>query len=550
MKNFLVILIILCFSGSFPASAFNANQIEWAPAIESTLYRGDTLTNGPYMVKAVQFPSPVQGYKTLKGEIIPDTPVDPMVYIELYKSGNIIKEVLLSMQSGAEIDPDYEIRVSGTGFPLGNSREWVQEYYKPWAKVAISLRGKPQLDVTISTEKTSYISTSDHFITAKVNVKNIGDAVARNVDVTFDAGDLKLRGDAAELHQIFMEIKKGESKSFEVVLLVPDLLDPISYSLTADAKGFDVKDLEYKSTKTTSITVSPKQNYFSVSKSVSKSRIYLNDIITVRLTIANSGIRDMNNIVLNDSINSNFELKSNTPLFWNIPVLQPGEWRDMEYSIRPLETSLSGFTFPEATAGFTANGKQYNIISGKPVVLVNGPIIVLNKTVDKQIVNISEDVTITVSVKNIGNIPTRMEVKDFLPENVSFVNGSTSLEPIFLELNTINGFNYTIRINTWDNIELPAAIANYTGVDYRGITRSAIRSERPVITVINLSRSTSNSTPTMTPNVPEIPSGAATASQAASQATPSEPAPTPITPGFNAIFGIAVLIFAAALMRK
>ena len=119
MKKFVVLLIILWFASSFPAAAFITEEIEWAPAVEGTLYKGNTLTNGPYMVKAVQFPSPVRGFKNFKGEIIPETSVDPMVYLEVYKDGNFLKEALLTMQSGPELDPDYEVKISGTEFSSG-----------------------------------------------------------------------------------------------------------------------------------------------------------------------------------------------------------------------------------------------------------------------------------------------------------------------------------------------------------------------------------------------------------------------------------------------
>jgi len=546
MKHFTIILLTLLYASSIPAAAFLANEIEWAPAVEGTLYRGNTLTNGPYMVKALEFSSPVQGYKNGKGEIVPDTPVNPMVYLEEYKDGNFHREVLLTTQGGADIDPDYEVMISGTGFLPGNSKEWVQEYYNPWAKVAIALRGKPQLDVTVSTDKTTYTSSSYQIITAKVEVKNNGYAVARDVDVILNIDGLKLRGGTTDqLHRTYMELKKGESKTFEVVLIVPDLLDQKSYNLTVDTKSFDVKNLEYKSTGKTSIIVAIKQDYFTVSKAI-KTRIYLKDTIMVRLTIANSGTYDMNDIVLMDDINPNFELKSDTPLFWNIPVLHPGEWKDIGYSIKPLETSLTGFTIPAATAGFTVNGRQYNISSDEPNVIVNGPIIIINKTTDKKIANISEDVTVNVSIKNIGNIPTKLEAMDFLPEGVSLVSGSTSLESTFLELNTPVGFSYIIRLNTWDDIELPAAVVKYTGVEYRGMTRSSLESERPYITLIDPTKN--SSTPTLTPNIPEVQSQETTAPSTTSQTTLSKS--TPVTPGFNIIFGIIVIISTAFFMRR
>ncbi len=545
MKKFIVILLILISASSIPAAAFLPNEIQWAPAVEGTLYKGKTLTNGPYMVKAVEFSSPVQGYKNGKGDIVPETPVDPMVYLEVYKDGNFLRQVLLTMQSGPDIDPDYEVMISSTGFLSGNSRDWVQEYYNPWAGVGISLRGKPKLDVTVSTDKSTYTSSSNQIITAKVDVKNNGDAVAKNVEVTLNVDDLKLRGGSTDqLHQTYMELKKGESKSFEVILIVPDLLDQKSYNLTVSTKSFDVKNLEYKSEGKASIIVAIKQDYFTVSKSI-KDRIYLKDAIMVRLTIGNSGTYDMKDIVLMDSINPNFELKSDTPLFWNIPVLAPGEWKDIGYSIKPLETSLTGFTVPAATAGFTANGKQFNISSDTTTVIVNGPKIIINKTTDKKNVNISEDVTVNVTIKNIGNIATRIEAKDYLPDSVSLVSGSTSLESTFLELNTPVGFSYIIRMNTWEDIELPAAVANYTGVEYRGMTRSSVESERPLINLTNLT--SNSSTPDLTPNVPEVPSETITPSTTSEVATSES---TPVTPGFSIVFGIIVMISAAVFLHR
>ena len=426
------------------------------------------------------------------------------------------------------------------------------EYYNPWAKVAVSLRGKPELDVTVTTEKASYTSSSDQMITAKVNIKNNGDAIAKNVDVLLNPDKLVLRGGGTgQLHQLYLELKKDESKSYEVVFLVPDVVDQKTYNLSADTKSFDVKNLEYKSNGSVSITVSPKQNYYSVSKAFSKSRIYLNDMLMVRLNIANNGAMDMTDIILTDSINPNFELKSDTPLTWDIPVIKPGEWKDIGYSIKPLETSINGFTFPEVNAQFKVNNKQYNISSNTSTVIVNGPKIIINKTIDKQIINISDDVTVTVRIQNIGNIATRIEVKDFLPENVSLVSGSTSLDSTFLELNTPIGFSYIIRVNTIENIELPAAIANYTGVEYRGMTRSSVKSGRPVITVIDpaMNRSINPAIPTLTPNV-QMKSGETTLTQATSSPTAPEPTPTPITPGFDIMFGIIVLIFAAVFRHR
>ncbi|MFZ2410931.1 MAG: DUF11 domain-containing protein, partial [Candidatus Methanoperedens sp.] len=526
---------------------------------------------------------PVPGIKDINGNIIPETDVDPMVMLEIYKNGVLIKELIMNLQSEAYIDPDYEVKISATGFPAKNARGWVYEYYStepPWATISIQIRAKPKLEVAVTTDKSAYTSYTDQTITAKVTVTN-SEARTKNIDVYLNTGELQLRGgDTSQLHQYYQKLEAGASQSFEVILVVPELIDEKSYTLSVDARGFDVKDVEYKAAKTsTTITVSPKSNYFAISKAV-KDRIYLQDIVPVRITVGNGGMFDMYNIHVTDSMSENFELKSNTSFQWDIPPLKPGQEWSTTYSIKPLETNLNGFTIPAVTAQYTVNNKQYSATSATTTVIVNGPKIILNKTVDKTVVNISEDVTVTVSINNVGNIATKAEVKDSLPEGVSLVSGSTNLASTFLELNTPQGFSYIIRMNQEGEIKLPAAVANYTGVEYKGITRSVLSSERPVITVIDQSKITpvptetpvatetvspTNTTPTPqeTPPPPEVteepylqkiirklkellPQGTANPSPTG---TP-EPTPTPITPGFDSVFAIIVLIFAAVHRRR
>lgn len=549
MRRYLAVLIIILYFTNLAAS-FSPNDIEWAAGTIGTLSKGGTLTNGQYMVKAVQFPSPVPGIKDINGNIVPETDVEPMVLLNIYKNNVLIKEnLIMNLQTEAYIDPDYEVKVSATGFPAKNDKIWVYEYYNPSASISIATRAKPKLDVTVTTDKSAYTSYTDNIITAKVTVTNSGDARAKNVDVNLNIGELSLRGgDTSQLHQYYYMMEKGTSQSWEVILVVPELIDQKSYTLSAEAKGFDVKDLEYKAAKSSaSLTVSPKQNYFTISKAVSKDRMYLPETVIVRVTIANGGMYDIYNIHVADSMNEKFELKSNTSFQWDIPVLKPGQEWGTSYSIKPLETNINGFTIPAASAQFTVNNKPYSASSKTPTVIVNGPKITLNKTVDKPVVNITEDVTVTVSVNNAGNIVTKAEVMDSLPDGVSLVSGSTSLASTPLELNTPQVFSYTIRMDKEGEIKLPAAIANYTGIEYKGTTRSVLSSESPVITVIDPSKIT----PTPIPTTTETPAPTPQENTATPLSTNTpEPTPTPIAPGFEIVLAVVVLIFAAVYRRR
>ncbi|MCZ7398350.1 MAG: hypothetical protein O8C62_01495 [Candidatus Methanoperedens sp.] len=510
------------------------------------------------MVKAIQFPSPVLGIKDINGNIIPETTVDPMVFLEIYKNGVLIKELIMNLQSEAYIDPDYEVKIPAipaTGFPAKNARGWVYEYYSiepPWVTISIQTRAKPKLEVAVTTDKSTYTSYDDNIVTATVTVKNSGSARAKNVDVNLDTGELKLRGgDSSRLHQYYNNMEAGTSQSFSVILLVPELIDQKSYVLSANATGIDVKDLEYKAvTGSITIPVSPKQNYFTVSKAVSKDRIYLQNTVLVRITAANSGMFDAYNIHVTDSMNDNFELKSNTSLQWDYPVLKAGETKEMTYSIKPLETNINGFTIPAASTQFKVNNKPYSASSKPITVIVNGPKIVLTKKVDKTSVNLSENVTVTVRINNVGNIATKADVNDSLPEGVSLVSGPMSLDSTALDLNSPRTFNYTIRMNTEGEIVLPSAVTNFSDIEYRGTTKASNISDRPVIRVIDKSKITP--VPTETP-VPNQTTAQTTPEETASSPIPTEtpePTPTPITPGFDIALAVVVLIIAAVLRQR
>ncbi|MDD5615322.1 MAG: hypothetical protein PHH85_03890 [Candidatus Methanoperedens sp.] len=571
MRRYFVILFVFIL-GVNQASAviFNPDDIEWASAVSGTLHKGGTLTNGEYMVKAAQFPAGVPGIKTINGDIVPETDVDPMVYLEIYKNGMLLKEFVMTVGGEAYIDPDYEVKVSATSFSARNAKEWVLEFFDPWAAVSIQKRALPKLEVTVTTDKSTYTSNNAEIITATVNVKNTGDAFSKNIDATLNIGELKLRGgDASQLHNSYLRLNKGESKSFDVILVVPDLIDQKSYSLSASVKGYDVKELGYNASGSLSLTVSPKQNYFGISKAV-RDRIYLQDYATVRITIANGGMYDIYNIHVTDNMSDKFVLSSSpTPFAWDIPLLKPGEEWGTGYSIKPTEANIDGWTIPVASATFTVNNKPYSASSSTMKIVVNGPRLQLNKTVSKPVVNLSEDVTVTVSVNNIGNIGIKTDVKDSLPDDVSLVSGQLS-QLNFSEPGKAWGFSYIIRMNKEGVYELPSAIANYTNVEYRGFVRDVKSSERPIIKVIDPNKPTPAPTEqsSQTQVSPQGNPGASQENPASSQRTPGafqqlfgdssnisststpEPTPTPITPGFDIAFAVIVLIFTAVFRRR
>lgn len=464
---------------------FNKYDIEWDTAVSGTLYRGDTLSSGEYKIVATQFSSPVPGIKNMQGNIVPDDTVYPMIYLSIYKDDVLVREIVMDTASEPYIDPDYEVKVTVGEFLKRNSRDWVYEYYKPWAVVSVQTRAKPKLDLEIITDKTIYTSNRDSVISVKVKVVNSGQAFIENVDVNFsvDLEKLKLRGgDVRQLSQHYERMDKNAVQSFMVTFIVPNLIDEASYDMSADVKGYDIKDIEYNATRYSSVIVTPEESYIMINKAM-RDRIYLDDNETVKITVSNGGMYDAYNVSVTDSMSKNFELEPYMPLQWNIPVLKSGEEWHTTYFVKPLGASLEGFSIPEATARFMVNNRQYSLSSKGPVVIVNGPIIVIDKVVSKNTSNISEDVKVTVTINNVGSIPTKAEIKDLdpLPDGVSLVSGDRYIAPTFLELNSPQRFSYIIRGDVAGKIQLPPVTVRYVAVEYRGTKWLEEKSPGPTI---------------------------------------------------------------------
>lgn len=555
MIKYLVVLIILLSANL--AAAYAPGDMEWAAGVSGTLTSGSTLINGEYKLKAVQFPSAVPGIRDINRNLVPETAVEPFVLIEVYKNGVLLNTVLMDMHSDPYIDPDNEIRITATDFPATNSYVWIYDFYSPWATISIQKRGLPEFDVSVTTDKYGYTSYDDTTITATATVKNRGYARANFVDLNLNIGDLQLRGGGtSQLHQQYITLEAGASQSFSVILEVPKLIDQKSYTFSVDAKGHDIKDLEFKANSTSSIVILPKpvETRITISKTM-KDRIYLQDPAIVSINIGNGGIYEIRNINVTDSINDHFELKSNTSLQWDIPVLKPGQEWGTTYFIKALDTSFSGFSIPNAKATFTLNNQSYNIHSWTNAVVVYGPKITLEKTVNKPIVNPGEDVIVTVSINNLGNTVAYVSVNDSLPVGVSLVNGTTSIDSTSLGLNTPETFSYTIRLNKEGEIKLPSAVAKYTGFDDSGMKRSELNSQMPLITVINPGEVTSAFIETPVPSPTLMPPKETIATPLPSN-TPEpplnipEPTPTPKIPGFNIILAFIVLIIVALQRHK
>lgn len=450
IKAVVVLLIISGFIGL--VSAYEETDLQWASGISKTLHRNDIITYNGYTVKAISYPDPVESDRYSE---IPSEPIDPFVGLNVSKNGSFANNTALGLEN-SYITPDGELRVIVRKLPSKNSTDWLLESYNPWATVELNPRGKPKLVVSVETDKDEYSSADDTEIIASVTVKNSGSADAVNVDLNIDA-PFPTKNGGLKYH--YERIKKGESVTEDIIFISPIPTGDQMYSILANTSAFDVKDLPYpaNSSKQLSVVVNPE---WSMSlRKTTLEKIYLKDSAMVSITLKNNGKIDIKNVTIEDSVPRGFKLVSNTSLNWVADISAGGEW-NYRYLVTPEEPNARGVVFPVATAEFKVKKELFGIRSNQPKIIVHGPLVTLEKHTDVSALNPGDTVTVTVSAKNNGSTPTRIFIKDQLPNGTTLVGGTTSFEE-FLEAGKDVRFSYTIKIDSTEPVKLQPATAQY-----------------------------------------------------------------------------------------
>lgn len=447
----ILVLILSLFISC--ALAFETSQLQWEQGGSYTLKRGDVISAMNYSLRIIAFPSPVESNKYKN---VPDEPVEPFVGLNLSKNGIYIGTIILR-QGESYIAPDGDLKITAKTLPAQNSIEWLFENYSPWAEIELAQRGIPGLSLTVDTDNTRYISSSDEDIVATVTLENAGSADAFNIDMVIDTELPVLKG---RLKYHYDRLKAGEPIIETITFSKPLITKQKTYGISAKVRANDVIDSLYTAESLANILIAVEHvQSLSIQKSSSSTKMYLKDYSMISLSLKNNGMYDIKNVVIKDSIPTGFKLLGNHTMRWVVDIPAGGEW-DYRYLIKPLEPDKDGILFPVATAEFLEEKELYSIRSNQPRILVYGPRISLKKVTDVSEINPGDIVTVTVIAENNGSTPTKIFINDTLPENATFVSGRTALED-YLEVNKVVNFSYTLQIDSAKPIKLPPARAVY-----------------------------------------------------------------------------------------
>ena len=489
----LLVLLVL----SHVASAYSEGDIDYNYAGTETMYKNDTYELGSYTIEIVDF-----------------AVASGMVFLNVSCGNESIDAILCNgtkCNESNELVYDDEIKLEVIEVS-GDPQLWINEIGMPHAEIEFYERRIPELTVSISAYKEAY---SPHMpdIPVTIEIRNRGDIEIEDVEVMIDTGGLRVldRGFDTEIaggrvRATFENITDGDEESIHLRFAVPHLPDVRSFTITVNVTGNDIKDLRYTDSDSCTLLVLPESG-LEIGKRVN-SPVNVSKAANVRISIANTGITDIDSITLSDILPGSFE--SPTTPVWHFS-LESG--KEISYSYNLFCGVPGEHELPEAIANFSFEGHDYSISSNSPALTVEGSFVKLTKTVDPVIVEEGGSARVTLAAENTGNMPAKVRIEDKLPDNVNFVEGGMIIDTVIAANETVD-VTYTISAGEVGMVQFPMPLVS-------GISNI---SAMPAILIVNQSEIT-----TATPFSPE---------EVLRE-----------IPGFEGLFMIAIMIVCAMCMR-
>lgn len=466
-KLALIVLLAVFFVSAFSVTAFAEENIEWVEKQDgTTLYWGDTVTVNGYDIKAEDFND------------------DNQVFISISKDGEKLKTSPLSVGLevvyddrikvyAQEVDPNYEtIEKNGKKFKTGN--------WNPYAKLDILIKGESRFDIEVETKKDTYDSksTGDSAIDVSIKIKNEGDAKAENTILTIDTAGMEvLKG---KTKYTFGQVFKDETlEPVNLTLKAPKPWEDTDLNVTAKVTCEDVRDEKHEDIGFKVIKIEKKWGLV-ISKVITKNN-HMGKPIRVSVNVRNEGLCDLDNIILKDSVAPETHLQKDMVLEKTLS-LKSGELTEKVFEYTLIPDKPGEFTFPKATANFTLpNGQNGEAGSNNSEnIKIYGPEISVTKTIDRQQLNSGDKLTVTVTVRNTGNVGSSVTVTDTVPPEAKLISGETSFKQILESNGDSKTVSYILQMHKEGEVRLPACKASFLDLDeYSG----EVISDTPVVYV-------------------------------------------------------------------
>lgn len=525
-KLALIALLVVFFISAFSMTALSKEDIEWVEKLDGkTLYWGETVPVNGYVIKAEDFNDEGQVFVSISkdGEKLKTSPLSAgleVVYDDRIKV------------YAQEVDPNYEtIERDGKKFKTGN--------WNPYAKLDILIKGEPKFDIDVETKKDTYDSksTGDSAIDVSIEIKNDGDAKAENTVLIVDTAGMEVIKGKTEY--TLGEVLKDETlEPVNLTLKAPKPWEDTDLNITAKITCKDVRDEKYEDIGFKVIKIEKKWGLV-ISKFITRNN-HMGKPIRISINVRNEGLCDIDNIILKDSIALETHLQKDAVLEKTLS-LKSGELTEKIFEYTLVPEKPGEFTFPKTTANFTLpngqNGEASSNNSEK--VKIYGPEISVTKTINRQQLNSGDELTVTITVKNTGNVDSSVTVADIVPPEAKLISGETSFKQILESSGGSKTVTYILQMHKEGEIKLPACKASFLDLDeYSG----EVVSDTPVVYV---------GVPIPLEGSSEQPNGKTDSNQEKNESSVlAQNEESEDTPGFGPVLAIAGLLSVTGILGR
>lgn len=329
---------------------------------------------------------------------------------------------------------------------------------------------------TITIEDIANAYRINEQIPVELTVTNYGDAESHDNVVYIDTNGLVIE-EGMLYYQLPSLSGKNQKNPVEpdnykinMKLKFPAQPEKLNYTIKAYVKGSkDGVTYYYDATKTITLLPSVKLQKSATKESMLPSRqeveriynsIDANEIyrwlqggeVFVSIGVTNYQNYEIKGLKLTDSPGRQFT--ADKQLFeWTFD-LKPSEAKEFKY--RVVAQRPGTFRYPSAELSYSDLNMTWNLQSTTSSTEVHGPCVQVYKKPNSPVVTPGSNVTITVTIRNSGDMPSRVKINDSIPENSTFINGTMHYEGV-LEPKDSAIISYNISIETEGRVQLPAA---------------------------------------------------------------------------------------------
>ena len=324
-------------------------------------------------------------------------------------------------------------------------------------------------------------------IPVEINITNEGDAETSNTAVYIDIDGLRF-----ETGKPFYQLSNligtkqqnlpGEtSQTIKMKLRFPFPPTKLNYTIHAYVKAVKGDTIYYndasktvyflpsiairKSVTQESMLLSRKdvESIYTALDSDSISRWLSGGEIFVSLGVTNHQNYEIKGMKLNDALNRQL-IAENISLNWTFN-LKPYESKEFKYTLKAMRPGK--FNLPSAHLSYSEFNMSWDLLSTAPSTEVHGPCMQVFKKPDKPVLTKGENTTVTLTIRNTGDMPSLVKVIDSLAENVTFLGGRMYYEGKLLPKESTE-ISYNISLNEYGQMDLPNPRVYVNGKDDPG----------------------------------------------------------------------------------